>query len=246
VAERRRTIFLLLGMLAWVAAAIGGTLLVWGAVALGAFGLRRLGSNAVPQPTPLVFTLAGGFGFHGTLLLGALWQGRRLGNSGLGIGPIRRVGLIALLCALTIFWLAGLIALTAAIPALHDFMKSMTPEFFLAEIADAGALVTTLLLTLVVILAPVAEELFFRGWLWEALRRRGQTVPITACLTAIPWLLLHGIESPWRILFLIPAAVIFAFARQLGGGVLASLTVHVTNNLAIVLVQVLASEFGDG
>jgi membrane protease YdiL (CAAX protease family) len=215
---------------------------VWGVL----FALRR--SGAVAEPSGLVYTLLGGYGFHGTLLLGGLWQGRRLGGgdwrAGIGANRIRGKAWIALFCVLMVGWLMVVLALTAAIPALHDFMKSMTPEFLMSDLAEASPGVMGLLLALVVILAPVAEECFFRGWLWEASRRRGHAIVTTACLTAVPWLLLHGIESPGRILFLLPAAVIFSLARQMGGGVLASLTVHITNNLSVVLVQATAALLG--
>jgi membrane protease YdiL (CAAX protease family) len=92
----------------------------------------------------------------------------------------------------------------------------------------------------------VSEELFFRGWLWEGLRRRGQTMFMTACLTATPWLLLHGIDAPGRILVLLPTAVIISFARYYGGGVRASLAVHMTNNGAAVLMQTVSVLFGHG
>jgi hypothetical protein len=44
--------------------------------------------------------------------------------------------------------------------------------------------------------------------------------------------------------FLIPAAVVFSFARQQGGSVLASLLVHVTNNSTAVLMQAIAVVVG--
>jgi membrane protease YdiL (CAAX protease family) len=242
MAERRGTVFLLLGMLAWVMAAAAGTMAVWGVLLV----LRR--SGVVAEPSLLVSTLLGGYGFHGTLLLAGLWQGRRLGGgdwrAGIGATWIRRKGWIALFCVAMVGWLTVVLVLTAAIPALHDFMKSMTPEFLMSDLGEAGPGVLALLLALVVVLAPAAEECFFRGWLWEASRRRGHAIVTTACLTAVPWLLLHGIESPGRILFLVPAAVMFSFARQMGGGVLASLTVHVTNNLSVVLVQSVAALIG--
>jgi membrane protease YdiL (CAAX protease family) len=59
-------------------------------------------------------------------------------------------------------------------------------------------------------------------------------------VTALPWLLLHGLDSPARVVFLIPAAVVFSLARHQGGGVLASLIVHVTNNTAAVAMQAIA------
>jgi membrane protease YdiL (CAAX protease family) len=248
MAERRGTVWLLLGMLAWVVVAIIGSLAMWGMLALIDGILGRRGINAIPHPSRLVFTLLGGYGFHGTLLLGALRQGRRIGSgdwrAGVGVRRIKHKRLIVLFCVGMIFWLIGMLALTSAVPALREFMKSMTPEFLMADLGDASPGVMALLLVLVVVMAPVAEELFFRGWLWEALCRRGHGVTTTAVLTAIPWLLLHGIESPGRILFLLPAAVIFPLARHLGGGVLASLTVHFTNNLSVVLVQAIAMLVG--
>jgi hypothetical protein len=244
MAERRGTVFLLLGMLAWIFAAVAGTMAVWGVTSLASGVLRRAGVNE-PEPSGLVYTLLGGYGFHGTLLLGALWQGRRLTGGdwreGVGVRRIRRIGWIALFALIMISWLIGVLALTAAIPALHDFMKSMTPEFLMSDLGAASLGVMVLLVVLVVIVAPMAEEIFFRGWLWEASRQRGHSVATTACLTAIPWLLLHGIEAPGRILFLLPAAVMFSLARQMGGGVLASLMVHVANNMSVVLVQVAAT-----
>lgn len=248
MAERRGSVFLLLGMLAWVFAAVAGTLAVWGLLTVGYWALRRAGVDVGPAPSGLVYTLLGGYGFHGTLLLGGLWQGRRLAGGdwreGIGARRVRHIGRIALLAVAMIGWLLGVLALTAAIPALHDFMKSMTPEFLMSDLGDASPEVLALLVTLVVLVAPMAEETFFRGWLWEASSRRGHAIATTACLTAIPWLLLHGIESPGRMLFLLPAAVVFSLARQTGGGVLASLSVHVANNMSVVLVQVVAMLFG--
>jgi membrane protease YdiL (CAAX protease family) len=215
---------------------------VWGVL----LALHRTG--AIAEPSALVSTLLGGYGFHGTLLLAGLWQGRRVGGgdwrAGIGANWIRRKGWVALLCVVTVGWLMTVLSLAAAIPALHDFMKSMTPEFLMSDLGEASPAVMALLLVLVAILAPVAEECFFRGWLWEASRRRGHAIVTTACLTAVPWLLLHGIESPGRILFLLPAAVIFSFARQMGGSVFASLTVHMTNNLSVVAVQAAAALLG--
>jgi membrane protease YdiL (CAAX protease family) len=109
---------------------------------------------------------------------------------------------------------------------------------------EGGPDIVALKVALVVGLAPVSEELFFRGWLWEAFRRRGLAIFTTACLTSLPWLLLHGLDAPGRILFLIPAAVVISFARHLGHSVFASLAVHVANNGAAMLLQVLTEGVG--
>lgn len=246
--ERRGSVFLLLSMLAWVAAGLIGALLIATVLGFGAVLLRRgFGFSVVPEPSLLVYVLTGSVAFQGTLLWGALQQGRRLGNgnwrAGLGVRPIQHIGRVALLCIVMIVCLLGFVLMAARMPALREFAKSVTPDI-MARLGEGGPFAVLLKVMLAVVLAPLSEEMFFRGWLWEGLRQRGHAFFTTACLTALPWLLLHGLDSPARVVFLIPAAVVFSLARQQGGGVLASLVVHVTNNTTAVLMQTLAVLFG--
>jgi membrane protease YdiL (CAAX protease family) len=237
MAEWRGAVFLLLGMAAWIAAGFAGAALATAILAAASLTLRTgMGLTVVPLPDQLVYVLIAACGFQATLLVGALWQGRRVG---LGVRRIRRVNVVALLCVATIVWLLGFFGLVEAFPALRDFVKSVTPEL-LSGLDNGGPAVTFLKVTLIAILAPVSEELFFRGWLWEGLRQRGYAITMTSGLTAIPWLMLHGIDSPGRVLFLIPAAAIFSIARQMSGSVIGSLAVHMTNNTTAILMQVIA------
>ncbi len=251
VAERRGTVFLLLGMLAWVVAGFVVALIAAAVLGAGSALQRRLsGVAGDPAPDQLIYILIAAAAFQGTLLLGALWQGRRAGDGDRRVGlgfflPVNRPGRVVWLCAVMIIWLLAFILAAEAFPALRDFAKSVTPNV-LTGLGDGGPVGVTLKVVLVVVLAPLSEELFFRGWLWEALRRRGHAIITTAGLTALPWLLLHGIDSPGRILFLIPAAVVFSLARHQGGSVVASLAVHVTNNTAAVSMQALSTWFGQG
>jgi len=247
---RRGTIVLSLVMLAWIAAAFAGGAIAAGLLAAGSVLLRAVpGLAAIPAPGQIVYVLIAASGFQGTLLLGALWQGRRAGGgdwrAGVGARPIRHARPIVLLCAATIGWLFSFIGLAATFPALNEFAKSVTPGI-LSDLEHGGPVVVVLKIALVAVLAPVSEELFFRGWMWEALRQRGYAGAMTSVLTAVPWLLLHGIDSPGRILFLIPAALIFSLARYVGGSVLASLAPHLTNNLAAVLVPLIGGLLEEG
>jgi membrane protease YdiL (CAAX protease family) len=250
VAERRATVFLLLGMVAWVAAgfvAAAGSAVAFGFAVGLIFGSR--GYEIVAGPSEFTYILIGAWTFQIVLLVAAFRQGRLAGNgdrsAGLGWRPVRRKGRVLLLCVAIIIWLLVFVLLAASVPALREFVKSVTPDV-LSGMRDSGAMSAFLRVGLVAVLAPVSEELFFRGWLWEALRRRGHAIAMTACLTGAPWLLLHGIDSPGRILVLIPAAVIISLARYFGGGVRASLMVHVANNGAAVLMQTLSALFGHG
>ena len=235
-----------LGMAAWIVAGFLGALLAAGTLGTGAV-LVRMGVPGLSMPKALGYVLVGATGFQGTLLLGALLQGRRAGAGsawvGLGAGPIRRKWVVARLCGLMLLWLLVFMLLLATYPALRAFVKSVTPDVLKGGGGDSVAFLFARIF-LVAVLAPLSEELFFRGWLWEALRRRGVRPAMTACATAIPWLLLHGIDSPWRIAMLVPAALIFSLARLWSGSVRGSLAVHVTNNGAAVLIQTLTSLLG--
>jgi uncharacterized protein len=240
VARRRSAFFLLLGIVAWVAIAVAGSVLA-GYLLDVVVGWLRL-----TKPSDLLRLLVVTCGFQIILLLGALWQARRLGNgdwrAGIGFAPVRRKGLIAMLCLAMIAWLGIVLVLATLFPGLHEYVKSNSVEV-LSELDHAGPGILALNFFLIVILAPLSEELFFRGWLWEALRRRGQGIAMTMGVTAIPWLLLHGIDAPGRILILLPAAVAVSLARHLGGGIRASLTVHITNNAAATLTELVSLLF---
>lgn len=188
----------------------------------------------LPVPAVLFYFLATAYGFQGTLLLAAWLQAPGTGNgdrrAGLGLGPIRLPGRVAILGMLLLGWDALLIRLIQVSPALRAFARSATPDL-LTDLGRGGPLVTAFYCVLIVIVAPLAEELFFRGWLWEALRLRGHGTVTIMLTTATPWLLLHGLDTPARILFLLPTAILFSIARHRGGGVRASLVLHGVNNL---------------
>ena len=84
-----------------------------------------------------------------------------------------------------------------------------------------------------VVLAPLAEELFFRGWLWTALRRRWRAFP-TALLTCGFWMVVHLERGLLLPLFLLPIAVILGFARHFCG-IRAAIILHAIYNLVGIL-----------
>ena len=238
MAGRRGTIFLLFGAMAWILAAAAASVLaavlpglVWVVSGLTWPGL-------IPEPSRLVYVLVGALGFQAALLLAALRQGRR--GAGLGMMQVRRKGLIAGLCVAMIGWLVLLTGLSAMIPWLRDFMRSVTSDL-LSGVGASGLPMWLLRATVLAVMAPLSEEFFFRGWLWEASRARGHGTAATVVMTGLPWLLLHGIDAPGRILFLFPAAAILTIARDRGGSVGASLLVHAVNNGAVVFFQTIAS-----
>jgi membrane protease YdiL (CAAX protease family) len=102
-------------------------------------------------------------------------------------------------------------------------------------IADRRALV------LVCLLGPVFEELVFRGFLYPLLARSlGAWAAIFA--TAVPFALLHGVQSEWVWQLLVPiglAGVAFGWVRYKTGSTVASTLVHVGYNSTAVAVYLL-------
>ena len=82
---------------------------------------------------------------------------------------------------------------------------------------------------LVCVVAPVAEELFFRGFLFGALRKRG--LPIAALVSGVTFGLAHVASSP--IGFIVPLAtlgVILALLYERTGSLYPSIALHALNN----------------
>src|SRR5580698_8419676 len=153
--------------------------------------------------------------------------------AGLGGGPITRPRL------LVVFAIVGAAVVVGWMVLLSHWLN---PEdqtgitALLKDAATAGLFMQAAMLLCMAGLSPLWEELFFRGWLWTGLRRHWRPLPVMVA-TALPWLLLHMADGLLRPLFLIPAAIMFSLARQYCGGVRASLTLHVLNNLiALVIV----------
>lgn len=88
----------------------------------------------------------------------------------------------------------------------------------------------------IVIVGPVAEELFFRGFAQPLLVRSYGTF-VGIFLTAIPFALLHApqLQMAWANVALIAAAgIAFGYLRHFSGSTLQSTLMHATYNTALV------------
>ena len=80
-----------------------------------------------------------------------------------------------------------------------------------------------------VILAPLAEELFYRGWLWTGLRKHWRAFP-TALLSCGLWLIAHISRGLLVPIMLIPTAVILGFGRHFCG-IRAAIILHTLSTI---------------
>lgn len=162
------------------------------------------------------------------MALGAVRRGRRVGGgdlrAGLGWLPVRRRRLVG--CTLLVVVAHAGLSVSSA--DMHEFYSKAVPALGGPRTGDAGY--AAWIVATVVIGAPVAEELFFRGWPWAGLRRRWGAWR-TGGATGLLFLLVHGLGCEWRQLAApVPVVVLLSLARELGGSVRASLMVHAVNN----------------
>jgi membrane protease YdiL (CAAX protease family) len=117
-----------------------------------------------------------------------------------------------------------------------------TPE----QVLTGGLLDTPLQLTLAVIaavvLAPVAEELLFRGLLHRGLRRRLRIVPATA-LSSVLFAVVHvdvALSQPLALVGLTLVGVILAVAYERTGSLIVPVVIHAVHN-AVTITAVVVS-----
>ena len=176
-----------------------------------------------------------------TLLWGAMRLARTEGGgdqrAGLAFQAVPRIGTVLRLAGLQLVWVAVLVGSLTWLMQTYPMAKQTFSAFSLPFDQRARLFYVVN----IVFVAPIAEELFFRGWLWTALRRRwghGATLWATTCF----WAALH-LQAGWlalRPLLLIPTGLILGTARARTGSVRACLLIHFINNALVVGIQLYA------
>jgi membrane protease YdiL (CAAX protease family) len=113
------------------------------------------------------------------------------------------------------------------IPALGVALRAPeVPDPIKDLITGRGSLAIVMLF--VVVLGPIYEELFFRGFLYPLLAK-SFGAPAGILLSALPFALLHGAQYAWawqQIALVGLAGVAFGFARRRTGSTAASTILH--------------------
>ncbi len=222
--------------LAWLLAALAGA---------GAVGTLAMLAAAKIWRQDLEFT-DGGFiwpacaAFQLITLLAALRRAGRVGagsrRAGAGWLPVTRGRLVVGLAVLGAAFNPALAVLAQLVPAYQNFARQNLQE---APLDPDGSLAGYALgcIAFFAIGAPVTEELFFRGWLWVALRRRWSAWA-TGGTTGLLFLLAHAAAGWASLLMLVPVVVLLTWAREAGESVRASLLVHLAVNAVAVAFMV--------
>lgn len=134
--------------------------------------------------------------------------------------------------------LAFALVLKIAIPALIVQMIGPLPRQWHPIPPEALALV--LYLGVAVVLAPVAEELLFRGWLYTSLRPKLGAKPCIL-VTSVAFALFHWEPTHLYMILVLPGGLILAIMRERTGSTRATAGLHAAYNAAAFGLKVLAS-----
>ena len=140
----------------------------------------------------------------------------------------------------------GLLAIVASTLIVSLLVTLSGSEATPEQVLTGGLLETPLQLTLAVIaavvLAPVAEELLFRGLLHRGLRRRLRIVPATA-LSSVLFAVVHvdvALSQPLALVGLTLVGVILAVASERTGSLIVPVVIHAVHN-AVTIAAVVVS-----
>ena len=167
---------------------------------------------------------------EGTLILslasifGEGWSSIGLERSRLGFGL--KKGLI---------WSAGFgVVATLAFTVL--FFLGIQALALLKVNLPKGTLELALFFAVGGIIAPVAEEIFFRGILYGFFRRWGVAVAVilSTCLFVLPHMRAHAVPLTQAV-----GGVVFAVAYEVEGSLVVPITIHVLGNLALFTLSLL-------
>ena len=190
-------------------------------------------TNAPLGVTIIVGTAAPWIAIAGWPIIATAWRGN---------GP--RIDLGLRLSWPDVGWgfLAGFAGLVlAGIAALITRLFSPEVTSNAAEAADQlqsgeGRLWTFLFAAMVMVGAPIVEELFFRGFFFAALRKRGVSTLLTVLITGVLFAGIHF--EPLRFFVLLPTGLLLGWVRARTGSTGSAMFAHGVVNApgAIVLL----------
>jgi membrane protease YdiL (CAAX protease family) len=153
------------------------------------------------------------------------------------VGPVRpvlrRLGVGLALGAGTMVVSSLVVALLVRLSG-----SDAVPEQLILDDALAGGVRTAVALVAAVLLAPVAEELLFRGLLYRALRRR-RSVAVAATVSSVLFAAIHldvAVTQPLALVGLALVGVVLALAYERTGSLVVPVAAHAGyNGTALVL-----------
>ena len=136
-----------------------------------------------------------------------------------------------------LLWSAGF-GMSALIAYLILYAVGIDPLPLIQTNMPKGPCEITLFFMVGGVVGPVAEEVFFRGFLYGFFRRWGIFVALT--LSTLVFVLAHPVFPAIPITHVV-GGIVFAMAYEIEGSLLAPLSIHVLGNTAIFTLSLISS-----
>ncbi len=152
-----------------------------------------------------------------------------------GVDPKSWLALVPVRTAALLGWLVfAVLLLQLADLATVELGRSPVPPVM--ETIIETTRYTTLLWVALVIAAPVFEEVLFRGFMFEGLRRTRIGAWGTIAVTTLLWTLLHvGQYDQYFLVLIALIGILLGYARERTGSLYVPLAIHAVNNLLSIL-----------
>lgn len=225
-----------IGILVWFAAqlAVVTAIMVWReTTAPGSVDMQKLGSDGFLLA---LTTIVAGPAWFGAAALAARWRGWRVRDYLALIWP-RRADLI--------FGFACMAALLLSFDALTYLLgRDVVPRFMTdayLSARSAGAL--PLFFIAVVIVAPITEEVAFRGLLFRGLSESWLGIAGTLVLTSAMWAMMHVQYDSFTLAQIFVIGLLLGWLRWVSGSTLLTIILHVIANFVACLQATIKVEY---
>lgn len=152
-------------------------------------------------------------------------------------GSLRQYLAIKSFSAATAVGMIGLLLIFMIVSQALTYMLDMAPLNFVDPLYQSVSSVWLLVFAMVVV-APIYEEVIFRGILWSAIAEQLDTVShpahrgaiVASIVTSLIFAIIHVQYGIYEISTIIVLALIFCYARIKSGSLLLPIVLHIVNN----------------
>jgi len=134
-------------------------------------------------------------------------------------------------------WNALLALLLAAFTLLNHWLNRPVPEWMQQVFDTAGS--PTLLVLAIVLMAPLFEEVLFRGFLFRSWLPSRLGASGTVFLTTLVWTAIHIQYAPYELAQVFAVGLLLGTARVRTGSLFVPLSMHALMNLAATVEMAL-------
>jgi membrane protease YdiL (CAAX protease family) len=161
-----------------------------------------------------------------------------LGLTGANFGKNLFYGMVGYIATVPV--LAAVLALTAYVTNMMNYVpeRQAVVELFLKEKDTAFLLFTSLFAA---IAGPIIEELFFRGFLYNAVKKYAGILTATI-VSAVFFASVHAHAVGFAPILVL--GIVLAYLYEKTGSLVSSMTMHAVHNLSMVSLVFLIKQFG--